>query len=356
MKQSSSPTTHITWGSDVFYTFIIENGLWELFRRHRKKEYFFEAAAELHDRLLNGCFSQDISAKLIRMLQYFGQSPIIVRSSSLLEDSYGNAFAGKYESIFLVNQGNLEQRLEALEGAVRKIYASAMGNDALTYRKKRSLEEKNEQMSLLIQRVSGDYRGEYFYPLLAGVGFSQNTYAWDKKMQRDAGLLRLVFGLGTRAVNRIENDYSRIMALDYPKTQLLYGTSDIKEYSQHYGDVLHIPTNTLLSEEINSLLKLEDENTVSLIARPDFEAMHLTRELGISGREYWIPDFENLIDKTQFINYMGDILKTLEKAYGYPVDIEFTAKPFAKRKAHDKPFAVQAVADRRHQKNYRHPG
>ena len=60
------------------------------------------------------------------MLEYYGQAPIIVRSSSLLEDNYGNAFAGKYESVMLTNQGSPDDRLHALEGAVRTVYALSL--------------------------------------------------------------------------------------------------------------------------------------------------------------------------------------------------------------------------------------
>ena len=69
------------------------------------------------------------------MLDYFGQAPIIVRSSSLLEDSFGNAFAGKYRSEFCANQGSPEERLEAFLHAVKLVYASALNPDALSYRR-----------------------------------------------------------------------------------------------------------------------------------------------------------------------------------------------------------------------------
>ena len=312
-------------GSDVFYAYIIDNALWPLYQKHKQKEYFFDAAKELQDKFLTGSFSADIKERLIRILQYFGQSPIIIRSSSLLEDSYGNAFAGKYESYFLVNQGTLENRYIALEDAIRKIYSSTMGIDALTYRKKRGLEEKDEQMSLLIQRVSGDYHGKYFFPLLAGVGLSQNTYVWDKDMSRSAGLIRLVFGLGTRAVNRIENDYSRIIALDYPKKQLVYNAGDTKKYSQHFSDVLDTESNEFVSVDANDLFDEKYNIDSSLIAVPDFESNRLSKELGIQDKKYWVINYENLIDQTPFISLMGQMMHTIEKAYGCPVDIEFTA-------------------------------
>ena len=71
------------------------------------------------------------------MLEYYGQSPIIVRSSSLLEDGFGNAFTGKYDSVFCANQGAPAERLEAFLAAVREVYASAMSEEALRYREHR---------------------------------------------------------------------------------------------------------------------------------------------------------------------------------------------------------------------------
>lgn len=106
------------------------------------------------------------------MLEYFGQSPIIVRSSSLLEDNFGNAFAGKYDSIFCVNQGTPKERYEAFSHAVRIVYTSTMNEDALAYRMNRGLFEKDEQMAILVQRVSGDYYEENFFPHIVGVGNS----------------------------------------------------------------------------------------------------------------------------------------------------------------------------------------
>ena len=87
------------------------------------------------------------------MLEYFGQSPIIVRSSSILEDGFGNAFAGKYESVFCPNQGSLKERYDVFERAVKQVYASTVNPDAIEYRAERKLLDRDEQMALLVMRV-----------------------------------------------------------------------------------------------------------------------------------------------------------------------------------------------------------
>jgi phosphoenolpyruvate synthase/pyruvate phosphate dikinase len=71
--------------------------------KQKTKKGYFEVAPEMKENLLRGKFPDQVRERFQEIIEYFGQSPIIVRSSSLLEDSFGNAFAGKYESLFLVN-------------------------------------------------------------------------------------------------------------------------------------------------------------------------------------------------------------------------------------------------------------
>ncbi len=98
-------------GSDVFYTFIVENHFWDLRIRQRSKEEYFSVAEEFAEKLQTGQFSRDMEEQFVKLLEYYGQDPIIVRSSSILEDGFGNAFAGKYESVFCSNSGDMDQRL-----------------------------------------------------------------------------------------------------------------------------------------------------------------------------------------------------------------------------------------------------
>lgn len=203
-------------GADVFYTYIVQNGWWRLRTKQKTPEGYFKYAAELREKLLQGTFPKDIQEQFMQMLEYFGQSPIIVRSSSLLEDNFGNAFAGKYESVFCVNQGTPKERYECFEQAVRIVYASTMNEDALNYRMNRGLAYQDEQMAILVQRVSGDRHGDCFFPHIAGVGNSSNLYVWDSSIDMRAGMLRLVLGLGTRAVDRTGKDYVKIITLDNP--------------------------------------------------------------------------------------------------------------------------------------------
>jgi len=156
----------------------------------------------VEQRFLAGRFPVAIQEQFRAMLDYYGQAPIIVRSSSLLEDSFGNAFAGKYRSLFCANQGDPDVRLADFMRAVKLVYASALNPDALSYRCKRGLGENDEQMAILVQRVSGmPYTS--ILSFAGRVAFSHNLYSWNDRIDTRQGIIRLVFGLGTRAVERV---------------------------------------------------------------------------------------------------------------------------------------------------------
>ncbi len=310
-------------GSDVFYTYIVENGWWKTLMEQKTDEGYFEKAKVLRDSLTAGNFSVEIREQFLQMLEYFGQSPIIVRSSSLLEDGFGNAFAGKYESIFCVNQGNPDERYRQFETAVKAIYSSAMNEDALTYRLQRGLAHQDEQMALLVQRVSGSYHRKYFFPEVAGVGMSYNTFVWRENMDPAAGMLRMVYGLGTRAVERVDDDYPRIVALDSPQSKPHSGPEDARFFSQHKVDLLNIGENSLDTVPFSTLIREEPELDFSRVAARDYETTQRLRDSG-SREEAWILTFDELFSATPFVDLMRRMLKLLERSYEYPVDVEFT--------------------------------
>lgn len=311
-------------GSDVFYTYIIQNDCWWLRRKTGSISELLERAAIARERILRGNFLDYIETQFVEMLDYFGQSPIIVRSSSLLEDSYGNAFSGKYESVFLANQGTPEERLEQFKNAVRTVYASTMSEEALMYRVHHGLLNEDEQMALLVQRVSGDQYGRWFFPPVAGVGFSYNPYVWNEQIDPHAGVLRVVFGLGTHAVERVEDDYTRIVALNAPE-QLPEGSSTAaRKYTQHAVDVLDLASNALVTRHVREIFLSLPAHVLELVASYDAEQMQRAEELGVSGVQPWRLSFARLFAETDFIPTMRAMLAVLQEAYQSPVDVEFT--------------------------------
>ncbi|HRZ94419.1 MAG TPA: PEP/pyruvate-binding domain-containing protein, partial [Candidatus Paceibacterota bacterium] len=305
-------------GSDVFYTYLVQNGCWWLRRRRQDFDAFLEQASQARERMLQGVFPQYIQDQFAEMLEYFGQSPIIVRSSSLLEDNYGNAFSGKYESVFCANQGSPQQRLEAFMAAVRTVYASTMSPEGLSYRQLHGLLDRDEQMALLVQRVSGEMYDNRFFPHVAGVGFSFNPFVWNENIDPQAGMLRLVFGLGTRAVERTDDDYTRLVALNAPERKPGTGGGDDRQYAQRRIDLLDLAANRLLTREFESVAGSLPPNLLNLLAERD-EARASSDPQSFSGFIH----LDRLLTETDFVPNMRDLLRLLQEAYDYPVDIEF---------------------------------
>ncbi|MDR0885786.1 MAG: PEP/pyruvate-binding domain-containing protein [Clostridiales Family XIII bacterium] len=307
--------------SNLYYTFLIKNKCWSLKIKQRKKRGYFTVAEIIKERILEGEFSDNIRDQFRRMLEYYGQSPIIVRSSSLLEDAFGNAFAGKYESVFCVNKGTLEERLLAFEDAVRVVYASTMDESVLEYRLKRGLAAKEEQMALLVQRVTGSLFKDYYMPAAAGVGFSYNAYRFSKDIDPHMGMVRLVMGLGTRAVDRTDGDYPRIAALDHPDLSAIKKKYD-SDFSQKKVDVLDLTTNSLVTKSLEEIQGKMAPWFKNIMLERDRRHEAELKILGIDKTLYYTT-CNNLLKKKEFIGAISSILKTIEHAYNYPVDIEF---------------------------------
>ena len=322
-KELLEPHDSFYIGSDVFYTFLVTNGVWWVRQRQRDPAVLMEEAQTARRRILVGNFPEHIERQFADMLDYFGQSPIIIRSSSLLEDSYGNAFAGKYESVFCVNQGPRQKRLQDFLSAVRTIYASTMSEKALTYRIQRGLLDSDEQMALLVQRVSGALHGDLFFPQVAGVGLSYNPFVWSKDIVPQAGVMRLVFGLGTRAVDRHDDDYARVVALDAPERRPETGMDEIRRYTQRKVDVLDLQANQLLSKSSGEVIDHNGDLPVEMFASRDEEADRRASELGLQDVCPYVLTFEKLLSETSFPRDIRMMLETLESAYEYPVDVEF---------------------------------
>lgn len=297
-------------GDHVFYTFLVYNGLWDLRVAQKSGEGYYALAGELAEGIMRGNFPDAVRAMFRRTLEYFGQSPIIIRSSSLLEDGFGNAFAGKYESVFCVNQGNPQQRLAAFESAVKTVYASTMDRSALEYRARRGLQEQDEQMSILVQRVSGSVVGKYFYPSTAGVGYSYDPYNWNRSIDPGRGMLRMVCGLGTRAVDRTDMDYPRLVHIGKPAQSTLVTADEKVQFSQHYADVLDLTVNQVITVSIDTLVGAAPAWYGRYVAEYD--------------RTYYAT-CRGFTENPDFLSDMENILAILQRAYGCPVDIEYTA-------------------------------
>ncbi len=310
-------------GSDVFYTFLVENGCWRMLWQQSDLDSIVSNAFMTRRRILMGIFPEHIIKKFADMLDYFGQSPILVRSSSLLEDNFGNAFPGKYESVFCANQGSRHKRLEDFLSAVRTVYASTMSEKAIAYRFNRGILEQDEQMALLVQRVSGSLYKNLFYPHIAGVGYSFNPFVWNDSIKPESGLLRLVFGLGTRAVDRSDDDYTRVIALSAPHKRPESDDDEACRFAQRKVDVLDLESNRLVSRDFNEIAQYCSDIPIRLCAT-EIDNPYCSDNANKKQHSYKMLTFDILLSNTSFAADMRELLKTIRDAYDHPVDIEFT--------------------------------
>jgi hypothetical protein len=313
-------------GADVFYDFLSLNRLHDtLNQKYKTREQIEADYPAIREAYIGGRFPDEIVYSLKELLKEVGNAPLIVRSSSLLEDNFGTSFAGKYDSFFCPNQGTLEENLEALTLAISKVYASVPSPVPILYRQHMGLVDYDERMAVLIQKVQGTQYGHFFFPALAGVGFSFNPFRWNSRIHQEDGFLRVVWGLGTRAVERVAGDYPRMVALSHPQLRPEAGAKEIKRYSQHFIDLIDLADNQLKTLPISEVLSV-GYPAVRFLASVDkggYLQPMFSQSHDIDPQKL-VLTFEILLKDTTLVPLMKAILTKLERRYGWPVDIEFT--------------------------------
>lgn len=311
-------------GADVFYDFMAANQVEFLNQKYKTAEQIREEYPRIQEQYARGRFPEDVAHQLREVLREMGNKPLIVRSSSLLEDNFGMSFAGKYLSIFCPNQGTIKENLRDLTLAIRQIYASVFGPDALMYRRRVGLLDYDERMAILLQEVQGERHRQYYFPTLAGVAYSYSPIVWNPRFKREDGFMRLVMGLGTRAVDRIAGDYPRMVNLSHPQLRPDVTPKAIRYYSQHFIDTLDLEQNILTTVPAESILGSDYPPLRWLVSVDDGETVHppLTIGRGLDPKSL-ILTFDGLLQRGGFVPLMKTVLERLEKQYEQPVDIEF---------------------------------
>ncbi len=319
-----------TWylTSDGVLKFMTYNNLEDVIEQKYKdigqvrQEY-----AYVIDVFKNSRFAPEIIQGLSLALNDFGDVPLIVRSSSLLEDRLGAAFAGKYKSLFISNQGTKEERLIELMDAISEVYASTFGPDPIQYRVEHRLLDVHEEMGILIQEVVGKKVGDYFLPAFGGVALNHNEFQWSSRIKREDGLIRIVPGLGTRAVDRLSDDYPILISPGQPNLKVNVSLDETIKYSPKYIDVINLKKKRFETINIHSFIKENGQdypaiNKVVSILRENH--LEQPRAMGTDySKENLVVTFEGLMSKTPFIKQIHEVMKILQEKYNQPVDVEF---------------------------------
>jgi hypothetical protein len=321
-----------TWfvASDGLQSFAEHNQLEDVYnRKYLEIDQVRREYPHIVQVFKNSSFTPEILAGLTRALDDLEGRPLIVRSSSLLEDRIGASFSGKYKSLFLANVGTRTERLAALTDAIAEVYASLFAPDPIQYRAERNLLDLHEEMGIMIQEVVGSRIGPYFMPAFAGVAFSHNEFRWSPRIRREDGLVRLVPGLGTGAVDRVGDDYPVLVAPGQSGLRVNVTTQEILRYAPRRADAINLETRQFETVAIADLLRAHAADYPALgqvVSVLDHDRMLRPVGFGFDPAEAApVITFEGLISNTPFLARMRAILTVLREKLGVPVDIEFAS-------------------------------
>jgi hypothetical protein len=312
-------------GANVIYDFMALNNVEFVAHKYKSVEQIRAEFPEIQEKYANARFPEEIADQLRAVLQDVGNTPLIVRSSSLLEDNFGASFAGKYSSYFCPNQGTPKENLHDLTLAIRRTYASIYSPDALMYRRRMGLLDYDERMAILLQEVQGEHHRDYYFPAVAGVAFSYSPIIWNPRLRREEGFMRLVMGLGTRAVDRIGSDYPRMVNLSHPQLRPEVTRKTVRYYSQHYMDLIDMKQNKLVTQPIENVLGSDYDPLRWVVSVDDGDTVRTPLSVGLSlDPAQLIVTFDSLLQRSEFVPLIKNILSRLAEQYQLPVDIEFT--------------------------------
>jgi len=312
----SIPRT-VVIATDLFTQFMEENGLMEI------------VGSSLPDETLRRIFlSKPLPKQLMADLEAIMRVikvPVAVRSSSLLEDSHYQPFAGVYETCMLPNTGTDAERLNALAQAIICVYASTFYNKSKEYLKATNHMIEEEKMAVIIQQVIGSGHGDYWYPNFAGVARSLNFYPTGSEKAED-GVGMLCFGFGKAVV---DNGMAFRFSPRFPKRNLQYlGGMESSSQTEFYGLDMKHPYSPEGNPENLVLLPLAEaekhpETLRHIGSTYDKETGTLVDQLSAEGRK--VITFNSILKYNSYpiASIIRDILTFGEKVMNVPIEIEF---------------------------------
>ncbi|MCB9422362.1 MAG: hypothetical protein H6667_21340 [Ardenticatenaceae bacterium] len=315
-------------GSEVIYEFILTNRLEDFVNQKYQPLAEMEAAyPAIISGFCHGEFSESIVEHLREYLARADHSPLIVRSSSLLEDNFSYPFSGRYESYFCANQGTEAENLADLLVGIRRVFASIFNPAAMTDRREHKLIDYDERMAVLLQKIEGEVHGRYHLPTISGVAYSQNFARWAPQIRRQDGLLQLVLGLGTKT-RKVDNfKGARLIPLSHPQFRPEKTIEQIRQNAQNQVDLIDLENNTKTTVPVSEILT-DTFALLPYVASLDMgdhlAAIEPNKPLPPDAR--FILTFDYLTKDAKFIKLVRTAVKRLERLYKAPVEIEFSIK------------------------------
>ncbi|MBN1200030.1 MAG: phosphoenolpyruvate synthase, partial [Bacteroidales bacterium] len=316
----SIPRT-VVIGTDVFDEFMEENNLYEIALSNRTDR-------EILDHFVTARIPFQIHEDLYKFITCI-RNPVAVRSSSLLEDSHYQPFAGIYSTYMIPNiRFNDRMMIEKLSEAIKSVYASAFFHDSKAYMAATLNMIDEEKMAIVLQEVTGKQYTGRFYPTVSGVARSINFYPIAPEHPND-GIANIAFGLGKYIVDggngiRFSPRYpKKILQLSTPElalteTQKIFYALDLNPDSFHPD----------CDETINLLkLKIKDaegDSALKLVASTYDYNSHSIRD-GMLATGKRLITFSNILNHGTFplATILQELLEIGQKEMNTPVEIEF---------------------------------
>ncbi len=308
-------------GTDEFEEFLEKNKLYDTIIK----------SENTYQRIRQRFIAGKLSKQLIEKLEFFIDQidkPIAVRSSSLLEDSVSQPFAGVFDTYILPNDPlNKENTLKSLEKAIKLVYASIYSDDARSYFNAIHHKIEEEKMAIVLQELVGSQYDNYYYPHISGIAQSYNYYTV-AHMNPEEGFAVVALGLGTYVVGgnksyRFAPKYPQIET--YTKKDLL-NSSQLKFYVLDLGkkNIDYVNEGELASLSLIDISEAEKHRTLKHCVSV-YNASNDRFEPGLSIQG---PRVLNFADILRF-NYLPlaetieIMLNTIKDALGAPVEIEY---------------------------------
>ncbi len=312
-------------GTDLFDTFMEENNLYDALHGDM-------ADADISDLFVNAKIGQDLKGSLWKYLTHVTE-PIAVRSSSLLEDSQNQPFAGIYSTYMLPNNCfDEETRVEQLCQAIKLVYASAFYKSARAYIQSTVHITEEEKMAIVLQKLVGKTYGTRFYPIFSGVAQSINYYPV-APLKRDDAITSVALGLGRIVV---EGEQVLNFSPAYPKVLQGFASPEeaIKNSQKHFYALNVDNSDTCydfrMGEDV-TLLRIptseaEEDGTLVYLASTYLANDNRLRDgVGYDGPK--VITFSGILNYNMIplVKIVKELLRVGGTGMGSPVEIEFAS-------------------------------
>jgi hypothetical protein len=306
--------------TDIFNEFMELNHLYPIALSDSADE-------EILNQFLKASLPKHLIADLYAFISAIS-TPIAVRSSSLLEDSHYQPFAGIYSTYMIPHNPNSKTHmLLMISEAIKAVYASVFYSDSKAYMRATKNVIDEEKMAIVLQEICGNAHGNRFYPSFSGVARSLNYYPIGAEQPED-GIVNVALGLGKYIV---DGGQTLRFSPAYPNNVLQTSTLDFAlRETQTYFNALDLNNFSFIPQVDDgfNLLKLrvqeaEKDGTLKFIAST-FDVQNEMIQDGLyEGRK--LITFSNILKHDVFplAEIMKEILLTAQYEMGRPVEIEF---------------------------------